>query len=66
MAGKKPDFDVFNVRNYEDEGGAEKGYWTKIGAAWENKDGSINVELSALPLDGKLNIRKPKEKEGGE
>jgi hypothetical protein len=30
--------------------------------AWYNKDGSINVQLSSLPLDGKLHLREPKEK----
>lgn len=62
---RKPDYEVFSVKNYGGEGAEEKAFWTKIGAAWENRDGSINVELTALPLDGRLNIRKPREQEQG-
>ncbi|MCY1024063.1 hypothetical protein [Pyxidicoccus sp. MSG2] len=32
-------------------------YWTKAGSAFVNKDGSINVLLDVLPLDGKLQLR---------
>lgn len=39
----------------------QKAIWTKIGAAWVNKDGSLNVVLDALPLDGKLHLRFPQE-----
>ncbi len=41
----------------------QKGYWNKIGAAWVNKDGSINVQLAALPINGTLHIRAVEEKE---
>ncbi len=36
-------------------------FWLKVGAAWENKDGSLNVYLDALPVNGKLQIREKKE-----
>ena len=36
-----------------------KAYWLKVGAAFENKDGSLNVVINALPLDGRLHIREP-------
>lgn len=33
-------------------------FWTRVGAAFPNKDGSINVLLDALPASsGKLQIR---------
>lgn len=32
-------------------------YWTKVGAAFDNKDGSVTVRLDALPLSGTLQIR---------
>jgi hypothetical protein len=32
--------------------------WTRCGSAFINRDGSINVYLDVLPLDGKLHIRK--------
>lgn len=31
--------------------------WIRIGSAWTNRDGSLNVYLDALPLDGKLHVR---------
>lgn len=34
-----------------------KSHWTRCGAAFENKDGSVNVFLDALPVSGKLQIR---------
>lgn len=49
------------------EGKDGKSYWTKVGMAFVNKDGSINVFLDAFPRDGKIQIRdrrppkKPKE-----
>ena len=35
----------------------EKSYWTRIGVAYTNRDGSINVKLDALPISGTLQIR---------
>ena len=35
----------------------EKTYWNRIGVAFTNKDGSINVKLDALPTGGTLQIR---------
>jgi hypothetical protein len=35
----------------------DKTYWTRIGVAFTNKDGSINVKLDALPTSGTLQIR---------
>ena len=34
-----------------------KDIWQKIGTAFDNRDGSINVYLNCLPLSGKLHIR---------
>jgi hypothetical protein len=31
--------------------------WTKIGVAFQNRDGSLSVLLDSLPVDGKLHIR---------
>ena len=41
----------------------DKSIWTKVGSAFDNKDGSVNVYLDALPVNGKLQIRERKEKE---
>lgn len=45
--------DVFHIKDSP----ARKATWTKIGAAFLNKDGSINVFLDSLPIDGRLHIR---------
>jgi len=42
------------------EGKEGKSRWVKIGAAFTNKDGSMNVFLDALPCDGKVQIRERK------
>jgi hypothetical protein len=43
---------VFSVRS------TEKGsIWTRIGTAFTNKDGSLNVVLEALPVGNRLHIR---------
>ena len=47
------------------EDGEKRGVWTKVGAAWPNKDGKgFNVVLDAVPLDGRLILREPMEREG--
>ena len=35
----------------------DKQYWNRIGVAFTNKDGSINVKLEALPTSGQLQLR---------
>ena len=43
--------------------GQEKGYWCRIGSAFVNKDGSLNCFLDALPINGTMHIREPKERD---
>lgn len=45
--------DVFNIL----EGKDGKSRWVKVGAAFVNKDGSINAFLDVFPRDGKIQIR---------
>ena len=47
-------------------------YWVRMGSAFQNRDGSTNVYLDALPTNNKLQIRdlderdtKPEEEEHG-
>ncbi len=41
------------------EGEGDDAYWTKIGAAWPHKDGDgFSLQLTALPVDGRMSIRK--------
>lgn len=35
----------------------EKKYWNRIGVAFLNNDGSINVKLESLPVGGEFQIR---------
>jgi hypothetical protein len=47
-------------------GNLERPLFRRVGTGFVNHDGSINVELDALPVNGKLHIRdqKPREEVG--
>lgn len=34
-----------------------KSFWVRVGTAFENRDGSLNVVLDAIPVNGRLQIR---------
>lgn len=36
-----------------------KSFWTKIGVAYENADGSVSLVLAAIPVTGRMQIRDP-------
>jgi hypothetical protein len=48
---------VFSIR--EGKGGT---VWVRAGSAFVNRDGSLNVLLDVLPLDGKLHVREAGER----
>ena len=50
--------DVFNIL----EGKDGKSRWVRIGAAFQNRDGSINAVLDVFPKDGKIQIRDRRER----
>ncbi len=52
--------DVYTIIEKEDR---EKGFWVRIGSAFENRDGSQTLLLDALPVNGKLHVRDRKKKE---
>jgi len=60
-------YNVFTVRKYSKDG-KTRSYWLRIGAGFQNRDGSFNLRLRALPLpDPKsglvnLHMRLPKPK----
>ena len=58
--GKSPTHIAYHVR----ERVGDKGYWTRIGAAWQHKDGKgFNVQLDVpIPLDGRITLRVATEK----
>ena len=36
----------------------QKGIWTRIGSVWPHNDGKgFNVQLDAVPLDGRITLR---------
>lgn len=43
----------------------KKAVWIRLGIAFENRDGSLNIILDALPVSGKLHVREFAEREGG-
>ena len=44
-----PAYEVFAV----DSGSGDKGFWTKIGAAWPHEDGQgFSLKLSLIPFAG--------------
>jgi hypothetical protein len=50
---KTPTHIAYHVRD-----GKEKGYFTRIGAAWLHKDGKgFNVQIEMVPLDGRITLR---------
>ena len=47
-------------------GSKKKPFWQKVGVAFDNSDGSLNVLLNCIPLDGRLHIREAKKKDKNE
>jgi hypothetical protein len=57
---KSPTHFAYQVRDRE----GKKAIWTRIGSAWTHADGSgFNIQLDAVPIDGKITLRIPAEKE---
>jgi hypothetical protein len=55
---KSPTHVAYQVRE-----GKDKGYFTRIGAAWPHRDGKgFNIQLDVVPLDGKITLRIAAEK----
>jgi hypothetical protein len=47
--------DVFAI--YESRDGKERSRWVRVGVAFDNKDGSLNLLIDAVPLSGRLQVR---------
>ena len=57
---KAPTHVAYQVKNRE----GKKAIWTRIGSAWAHADGEgFNIQLDALPIDGKITLRVPAERE---
>lgn len=57
--GKKP----WAAWNIVERGDSKKSIWNRVGTAWHNQDGSINIKLDAVPVDGRIQIREIKEED---
>jgi hypothetical protein len=56
---KKPAFIAYTVKG---RGKGQKSIWTRIGAAWPHGKGTgFNIELEAVPVDGRLVLIEPKD-----
>ena len=53
VGGRKP----WAAYNIIDRGEGKTKIWSRIGSAWRNRDGSMNIVLDSFPLGGKLQIR---------
>ena len=52
---KQPDFHAWHVTTK-----GEKGFWTKVGAAWPHRDGKgLSLQLDVLPVNGRIVLRQP-------
>jgi hypothetical protein len=58
---KSPTHIAYHVRDGKETG---KGFWTRIGAAWQHQDGKgFSIQLDGLvPLDGRISCRVVTEK----
>lgn len=61
VTGKR--YQVFSIKEKADKSGGA--VWVKAGSAWVNRDGSLNVYLDVLPLDGRLHVREALERKDG-
>ena len=58
-ASKAPTHIAYHVR----DGKGDKGFFTRIGAAWPHKDTKgFNIQIDVMPLDGKIVLRLATEK----
>jgi len=52
--GRKPDQIAYSVKETPDG----KGYWNRVGAAWQHKDGhGTEIILDSVPVDGRISLR---------
>ena len=54
--------DVYAIYETKTDG-RERSRWVRVGVAFPNRDGSFNELLDALPLTGRLQIRKRQDAE---
>ena len=59
-SSKAPTHIAYHVRE-----AGEDSYWDRVGVAWMHADGEgFNIELASIPVDGRVTLRKRKERDG--
>lgn len=58
-ATRRPYKFLWMVEDRRAADGSEKSFWTKVGVAFENRDGSFSIELAAIPVNGRMQMREP-------
>jgi hypothetical protein len=48
------------------ERGPGKSFWTRVGVGFVNRDGSMNLKLDAIPVNGTLQVRDWEERDGAQ
>lgn len=55
---QRPAFDAYAV-----DGDGDTAFWSRIGGAWPHEDGKgYNIQLAAVPVNGRIALRVPREK----
>lgn len=58
QAGRKPDQIAYTVKESPDG----KGYWNRVGAVWNHKDGrGAEIILESTPIDGRITLREQRD-----
>ena len=60
---KKEYQQLWMVEDNKNPNAKNKSFWTKVGVAFRNKDDSWSLELQAIPVNGRLQMRPPKKME---
>ena len=60
---KKEYQQLWMVEENKTANGGAKSFWTKVGVAFKNRDDSWSIELQAIPVNGRLQMRPPKKME---
>ena len=56
---KLPDFVAYQIQDREDK----PSFWTRIGGAWKHADRQgFTLQLSVVPLSGRITLRVPSDK----
>ena len=49
----KPAYRIFQIEPRAED----KHFWREVGVAWQNADGSLNLDFAVVPLIGKYSVQ---------